>query len=76
MRSLLDTNVLVYADAADQPLKQQRAIALITALWCLTLCAFAERIAARVRAHARIGLALQRLAGLCMIGFGLRLLRS
>ena len=51
-------------------------IALITALWCLTLCAFAERIAARVRAHARIGLALQRLAGLCMIGFGLRLLRS
>mgnify|MGYP002135044644 CR=1 FL=1 len=35
-----------------------------------------ERIAARVRAHARIGLALQRLAGLCMIGFGLRLLRS
>lgn len=51
-------------------------IALITALWCLTLCAFAERIAARVRAHARIGPALQRLAGLCMIGFGLRLLRS
>jgi predicted nucleic acid-binding protein len=32
VRSLLDTNVLVYADAADQPLKQQRAIALITAL--------------------------------------------
>ena len=51
-------------------------IALITALWCLTLCAFAERIAARMRAHARIGLALRRLAGLCMIGFGLRLLRS
>ena len=51
-------------------------IALITALWCLTLCAFAERIAARMRAHARIRLALRRLAGLCMIGFGLRLLRS
>lgn len=32
MRSLLDTNVLVYADAADEPQKQQRAIALITAL--------------------------------------------
>lgn len=32
MRSLLDTNVLVYADAADEPLKQQRAIALITGL--------------------------------------------
>jgi predicted nucleic acid-binding protein len=28
----LDTNVLVYADAADEPLKQRRAIALITAL--------------------------------------------
>lgn len=32
MRSLLDTNVLVYADAADKPLKQQRAISLITAM--------------------------------------------
>ncbi|QHI99045.1 PIN domain-containing protein [Xylophilus rhododendri] len=31
MRSLLDTNVLVYADAADEPAKQKRAIALITA---------------------------------------------
>ena len=31
MRSLLDTNVLVYADAADEPLKQQRAIELISA---------------------------------------------
>ena len=29
MRSLLDTNILVYADAADEPVKQQRAIALI-----------------------------------------------
>jgi threonine/homoserine/homoserine lactone efflux protein len=51
-------------------------IALITAVWCLTLCAFADRIAAKVRAHRRVGLALQRLAGLCMIGFGLRLLRN
>lgn len=32
MRSLLDTNVLVYADAADEPLKQQQAIALISSL--------------------------------------------
>lgn len=31
MRSLLDTNVLVYADASDEPEKQRRAIALITA---------------------------------------------
>lgn len=32
MRSLLDTNVLVYADAADEPAKQRCALALITAL--------------------------------------------
>ncbi len=32
MRSLLDTNVLVYADATDDPPKQRRAIELITAL--------------------------------------------
>ena len=29
MRSLLDTNLLVYADSADEPAKQRRAIALI-----------------------------------------------
>ncbi len=29
MRSLFDTNLLVYADAADEPVKQQRAIQLI-----------------------------------------------
>jgi predicted nucleic acid-binding protein len=32
VRSLLDTNVLVYADAADDPVRQRRAIDLITAL--------------------------------------------
>ena len=32
MRSLLDTNILVYADAADDPGKQRRAIELIKAL--------------------------------------------
>ena len=32
MRSLLDTNILVYADAADEPAKQRRALALIMAL--------------------------------------------
>jgi threonine/homoserine/homoserine lactone efflux protein len=51
-------------------------IALITAAWCLTLCAFAEAVAARVRSHRRIGDLLQRFAGLCLIGFGLRLIRS
>jgi predicted nucleic acid-binding protein len=29
VRSFLDTNVLVYADAGDEPVKQQRALALI-----------------------------------------------
>lgn len=29
MRSMFDTNVLVYADAADEPIKQRRAIDLI-----------------------------------------------
>lgn len=32
MRSLLDTKLLVYADAADEPAKQRQALALITAL--------------------------------------------
>ena len=32
MRSLLDTNLLVYADAVDEPAKQRQALALITAL--------------------------------------------
>jgi predicted nucleic acid-binding protein len=32
VRSLLDTNVLVYADASDEPAKQAQAIALVSAL--------------------------------------------
>lgn len=32
MRSFVDTNVLVYADAADEPVKQRQALALIRAL--------------------------------------------
>ena len=51
-------------------------VAVITVVWCLTLCAFADAVAAKVRAHRRVGLALQRFAGLCLIGFGLRLIRS
>ena len=30
MRSFIDTNVLIYADAGDEPLKQQRVLTLIT----------------------------------------------
>ncbi len=32
MRSLLDTNVLIYADAADEPAKQRQAVSLISEL--------------------------------------------
>jgi len=32
VRSLLDTNLLVYADAADEPVKQRRAVELIASL--------------------------------------------
>lgn len=48
-------------------------IALITALYCLTLCAFANAISARVRAHRRLGSALEKLAGVFLVGFGIRL---
>jgi len=48
-------------------------IAAITAVYCLTLCAFAQAISAQVRAHRRLAAALQRLAGLFLVGFGIKL---
>ena len=48
-------------------------IAAITAVYCLLLCAFANAVSARVRAHRRIARALERLAGVFLIGFGIRL---
>jgi threonine/homoserine/homoserine lactone efflux protein len=51
-------------------------IALITAAYCLTLCAFAHLIADRVRAHRRIVRWLERIAGVFLIGFGLRLVKN
>jgi threonine/homoserine/homoserine lactone efflux protein len=51
-------------------------IAVITAAYCLTLCAFADRVAAKVKAHRRLSTWLSRFAGLFLIGFGLRLLRN
>ena len=51
-------------------------IAVITAAWCLTLCAFAEALADRVRAHRRLARSPERVAGLFLIGFGLRLVRD
>ena len=48
-------------------------IALITAVYCLLLCAFASAVTAQVRAHRRLARALERLAGLFLVGFGIRL---
>jgi leucine efflux protein len=50
-------------------------IATLTAVYCLTFCAFADRIAARVKAHKRVSLWLKRVAGMFLIGFGIRLIR-
>jgi len=51
-------------------------IAAITALYCLLLCAFANAVAARVRANRRAAQWLERLAGVFLIGFGWRLVRD
>jgi len=51
-------------------------IAVLTAAYCLTLCAFAQVVARQVRAHRRVARWLERLAGLCLVGFGLRLVRN
>jgi len=51
-------------------------IAVITAVYCLTLCAFANVVAEKVRAHQRLAHALSRVAGVFLIGFGLRLVRN
>jgi leucine efflux protein len=51
-------------------------IAVITAAYCLTLCAFARAVAERLRAHRGAARWLERLAGVCLIGFGWRLARD
>lgn len=51
-------------------------IALITAIYCLTLCALAGRVTRQLRSHRRAGRWLERLAGLALIGFGIRLATS
>jgi len=48
-------------------------IATITAVYCLTLCAFANLVSEQVRAHRRVARALERLAGVFLVGFGIRL---
>ena len=49
-------------------------IAVITAVYCLCLCRFAQAVTANLGAHRRVAQALEKLAGLFLIGFGLRLL--
>jgi threonine/homoserine/homoserine lactone efflux protein len=51
-------------------------IAIITAVYCLTLCAFADAVAAKVRAHRTAARWLERIAGLFLVGFGIRLVRD
>jgi leucine efflux protein len=51
-------------------------IAALTAAYCLTLCAFADAVAERVRAHRSLARGLERLAGVFLIGFGIRLVRD
>jgi threonine/homoserine/homoserine lactone efflux protein len=51
-------------------------IAVITAVYCLALCALAERVGHLVRTHRRLARALERLAGLLLIAFGIKLVQS
>jgi leucine efflux protein len=48
-------------------------IALITAAYGLLLCAFANVVSARVKAHKKLARGLERLAGVFLVGFGIRL---
>lgn len=50
-------------------------IALITAAYCLALCAFARLISERVSANKKLARLARRPAGLFLIGFGLRMIR-
>ena len=48
-------------------------IAVITAVYCLTLVFFADAISERLKAHAAMGRWLERLAGVFLVGFGVGL---
>lgn len=51
-------------------------IAVITAAYCLTLCAFATAISKQVSTHKWLARTLEKLAGVFLIAFGIRLLRD
>lgn len=48
-------------------------IAVISGVYALGLCALADAVTAKVRTHRRLALALQRAAGVALIGFGIKL---
>jgi len=48
-------------------------IAAITMVYCLTLCAFAGLVSRQVKSHRRLSRWLERLAGVFLVGFGIRL---
>ena len=48
-------------------------IAVITAVYCLLLCAFADILSAKIKANRRLARGLEKLAGLFLVGFGIRL---
>ena len=48
-------------------------IATITAAYGLALCAFARAVTEQVKAHKRLGQALEKAAGVFLVGFGIRL---
>ncbi|HMN76580.1 MAG TPA: LysE family transporter [Burkholderiaceae bacterium] len=48
-------------------------IAALTAVYCLTLSAFARVVATQMKAHRRLARWMERLAGVFLVGFGIRL---
>ena len=48
-------------------------IAAITAVYALLLCAFAGAVSAKLKAHRRLARGLEKLAGVFLVAFGIRL---
>jgi len=48
-------------------------VAALTLLYCLVAVFLTHRLAERMRANLRNGRILQKIAGLCLVGFGLKL---
>jgi threonine/homoserine/homoserine lactone efflux protein len=54
-------------------LAMSATIATLTLAYCLGLCAFANLVAAKIKAHRGLARWLQRATGLLLVGFGIRL---